>query len=569
MRSRIVLGWLAFGLVLVVCVGVGVGAYLLADYSWNGVVDYESPYVGLPLPQAANGSQMASTTVLVIVDGLGDAASRRMTGLDRLRQYGTDLTLRAPQPSLSYPNWTTLLSGAPPSVSGVTTNWFEGAVPAETLLDSAVRAGASSVVVGPEDFVELYGAKRATASFLRSYPTTFYASTELVDEAIRLIERVNPRLAIVHLPDVDNAGHRSGGDSDDYRETVGKVDIDIARLVQGVQGENTVFVIVADHGHIPSGGHGGSEKSVVEVPGVFFGPGVPMGDGNAKQEDIAPTIAVLGGMPVPTYSKGEALNLVVGGAGVPRLRPAWDQRLRFANEHAAYVMEPLGGAPAAEYAEGTHGRQVTRLMDTADAERLTFDRRERLWVGLAGLAAALLVVIAVGFASWRALVAALAGTLVYYVLYNGVYFLVHGYRWSLSAFNEETLVRSFFNGRMVEAAIAGLVAAAVAALVYPLLRDRPKGPSGMFLSRWLTLGPVTVLIILATLGVQVAWFAWAWGVMPVWTLPNLRWGFKYDLDLIQMTALGAAALLAPLVSYLVGRYHPRVRQRALESAAEE
>ena len=37
-----------------------------------------------------------------------------------------DLTLLAPQPSLSFPDWTTLLSGAPPYISGVTTNWFEG-----------------------------------------------------------------------------------------------------------------------------------------------------------------------------------------------------------------------------------------------------------------------------------------------------------------------------------------------------------------------------------------------------------------------------------------------------------
>ena len=49
------------------------------------------------------------------------------------------------------------------------------------------------------------------------------------------------------------------------------------------------------------------------------------------------------------------------------------------------------------------------------------------------------------------------------------------------------------------------------------------------------------------------------GASPVtWVLPDLKWGFKYDLDLIQATALGAAALLAPVVTYLVGRYHPRV-----------
>jgi hypothetical protein len=55
-----------------------------------------------------------------------------------------------------------------------------------------------------------------------------------------------------------------------------------------------------------------------------------------------------------------------------------------------------------------------------------------------------------------------------------------------------------------------------------------------------------------------------WGAEVVWRLPDLRWGFKYDLDLIQITALGAAALLSPLVSFLVGRYHPRVRAGSTE-----
>jgi hypothetical protein len=71
-------------------------------------------------------------------------------------------------------------------------------------------------------------------------------------------------------------------------------------------------------------------------------------------------------------------------------------------------------------------------------------------------------------------------------------------------------------------------------------------------------------MVLATLGIQVAWFYWWWGVVPVWRLPDLMWGFKYDLDLVQATAVGAVAILAPLVSYLVGRYHPRVRTISAE-----
>jgi hypothetical protein len=166
-------------------------------------------------------------------------------------------------------------------------------------------------------------------------------------------------------------------------------------------------------------------------------------------------------------------------------------------------------------------------------------------------------------ASWRAGIAALVGTAAYYGVYEFMFFGAHGYRWSLSAFNTETYVRSFMSMRLLEAGVAALVACAVAALVYPWLRARPKGPQvAKYLAGHLTLGPATILMVLATLAFQVAWYLWKWGAAVVWTLPDLQAGFKYDLDLVQMTAVGGVALLAPLVTYLIGRYHPMVQMPA-------
>jgi hypothetical protein len=126
-------------------------------------------------------------------------------------------------------------------------------------------------------------------------------------------------------------------------------------------------------------------------------------------------------------------------------------------------------------------------------------------------------------------------------------------------------VETFFNIRMAEAALAGLVAVGVAAAVYPYLRASVKGPrTAGYLGGWLALAPAVVLVIQMTLAAQVAWFVWAYGAEIVWALPDFKWAFKYDLDLIQMTALAAAAVLGPLVTYLVGRYHPKVRVSAAE-----
>ena len=107
--------------------------------------------------------------VLIIVDGLRLSESETlMSSVNTLRGYGSDMVATTPQPSLSYPTWTTILSGAPPDISGVTTNWFEGAVPVETILDVALAEGMTTVVVGPDSFDELYGADRAQGSLLRA-----------------------------------------------------------------------------------------------------------------------------------------------------------------------------------------------------------------------------------------------------------------------------------------------------------------------------------------------------------------------------------------------------------------
>jgi hypothetical protein len=170
--------------------------------------------------------------------------------------------------------------------------------------------------------------------------------------------------------------------------------------------------------------------------------------------------------------------------------------------------------------------------------------------------------------SWRALVSALAGTAAYYLVYEGLYFVVYGYRWSLSSFNSEDMLKPFLNGRMIDAIIAGVVAAVVAADIYLATRSAPKRPRGEYLPGWLALGVATVLVVQATIGLQVAWYLWYWGASVSWYIPDLAMGFKYDLDLIQLTGLGAAALLAPAVTYLVGRYHPFRSPEVAERTAD-
>lgn len=548
------LRWIRLVVVVAVCAGVAVGAYLLAGYSWDAVVEYESPYARMPMSPSAESEPTVDRTVLVIIDGLRLDASREMGTLNLLRGHGADLVLTAPQPSLSYPNWTTILSGAPPYVSGVVTNWHEGQSPVETLFDTAASAGVKTVFVGPTDFETLYGAgAKADISFMKDWSKK-YLSDVYVDEALRLAKETSPGLLIVHLPDIDEAGHSFGGASEEYATMVARVDADLGRLVNGLQDGSTDFVIVADHGHLDTGGHGGWEAEVTEVPGVFAGPGIVLGSRAGDLGDVAATVSVLTGAPVPQHSAGLPLAQVVG-----ELQPQWPalaQSDRFWREYGTVV-----GAPADSpvSAQGPVPEQVRAWALQWHAAADAAARVSRLPITGGAVLACVLVLVTILVGSRPAFIAALAGTAAYYLVYNAAFFLLHGNRWSLSSFNSEDRIGAWMNERMIEAAIALLIGAAVAAVVYPLVRHAAYGPYQIYLPGWLTLGPTTALFVLATLGIQVAWFYWWFGIEPVLGLPDLQWAFKYDLDLVQMTAVGAAAVLAPLVTYHVGRYHPKVR----------
>lgn len=557
---RAIARYLMPALPIIAAVAIAVGAYGLASRAWDGVVSYRSPYAEVPLPDAVAGPRVADRVVLVVIDGLRRDAARDMPSLTALRRYGADFRLVAPQPSLSYPNWTTILTGTNQDYHGVVTNWHEGAAPVETLFDTAERAGVPYIVVGPSDIATLFpAATRADSTFFREWSDEYLTGT-YVDAVLRATPRFERGLVFLHMPDIDEAGHDYGGDSREYARTVARVDADLRRLVEGLQDRRTTFVVVADHGHIDSGGHGGWEPDVVGVPGVMAGAGVRVAEGSAPLEDVAPTVAVLAGIPVPRHATGEVLGVALAPSAARGMAAAGRQRSAAVNAFTAVASGARDAGRASAVAGESRGEALTVMLESARRERLRSERsartgREALWIALATA----LALVAVAVASWRAALSALAGTGAYYAVYNALFFGVHGNRWSLSSFNSEDLIDAWMNQRLVEAAIAGLVGALVAGLVYPMLRRAPQGPWGRYLPGWLALGPVTVLVVQSTLAFQVAWFIGAWGITPVWALPDLRSGFKFDLDLIQLTALGAAALLAPVVTYLAGRYHPSIR----------
>jgi hypothetical protein len=180
---------------------------------------------------------------------------------------------------------------------------------------------------------------------------------------------------------------------------------------------------------------------------------------------------------------------------------------------------------------------ATSIRRHAEAARQSRLWRERLWrLPVALLVLAIPVLYLAFYPKKRDLVVPLIGAGIYFFLYNG-YFFLQGLNWSISAFNEESMIPGFMQQRVVEGAISLIIAALAVGV---LMRGKTILQTAMATVN-------TSFFVGFGLLLQVDLFYWLYGLEWNWYLPDLKWGFKYYLDLLQFFPTGLAALVAPLI----------------------
>lgn len=286
--------------------------------------------------------RLARRVFLVIVDGLRRDYSYRLPFLDGLRRQGLDLTAQSHYPSLSRPNYVSILAGVPPVASGVRTNLHFTPVLLDTLMDRARAAGlkvatATDHALLPSLFLRPVGeglgkvsispdeleidvlqddpgseaARRAPGALFR---TAFHDARYVpwpggfVEAGSALVAQ-SSELVVLLVSNVDIAGHAHGADSDEYVEATQIADWALGRVLGKVDLSEDAIVVTADHGHSDRGGHGGTEPEVLTVPLIFAGAGIASSTSveSARLIDVAPTVAALLGLPAPGHGLGKTL----------------------------------------------------------------------------------------------------------------------------------------------------------------------------------------------------------------------------------------------------------------------
>jgi hypothetical protein len=547
-------------------VALGLSARVVAHGAWNALIGYQTPF-GLHTPAARPGPPLADQVVVVLVDGLAYHASRAMPFLNELRSLGADLECRIGLPSLSLPGRSVLMTGAWQEIHGQATNFNPRPLPVEHLFLTARRRGLVTALAAGSDPQMLFSPHVDHRVVYPRLPKGESArldrlSAELLwmGETTRaLLRDKRPHLFLIDYTIADEAGHTWGAASEQYRVAAGAVDEEIRKMAGAVDLTRAVLIVTSDHGHTPTGGHGGAEQDVIQVPFVMVGGPVRPGTrGTCEQVDVAPTIAALLGVAIPASNQGRPLLdflAVAPGDRQAIVQALYEQRSRFVTHYVGFV----SGGPAADgETGGPAGRapaeaglqQLTQDAEQAKRERMTAEAGRRLLVLLAVVA----VIVATGFALRAAalappggfalaVLAGLGAAVAYFLLFRAA-----GLQYSFSAVNRDEALGRFFLTDMVLAVVSCALATAVGA---GWLTRRLGRLKLLDLAR---LSFLVTAVFCALLVLKMALAYWRHGIFLRWQMPDQFWAFGFYLDTLAVFAVGVAAPLLPIAAWAGGAF---------------
>ncbi len=226
--------------------------------------------------------------------------------------YGTPMA-----GTISGPGWSTIATGVWPDKHNVVDNNFSSPrydlYPDYLTRIEASRPARSTAVVAT-------WAPIATTVFGSAVDSRVQGGSD-VGTTAKAVETIAAGAddVFVHLDEVDGAGHSGGTNAAAYGRALAKADGELGQILAAVEarpdGEEWLVVVTADHGHTPTGGHGGSSPAEREVFVVAAGPGIEPGvRHDVKISDIAPTVLSAVGIAAdPTWK--------LDGTAVPSLKP--------------------------------------------------------------------------------------------------------------------------------------------------------------------------------------------------------------------------------------------------------
>ena len=535
--------WLLLGiLALLIIAG---SAYLWTTGLMDALFAYRSPlHNNPPTPGEATGQPMTRKVVFVLIDALREDTSRKtdvMPFLNELRGQGAWATMHSRTPSFSDPAWTALLTGAwpdindgqplnPPDISHVR------AFTQDDIFAAADRAGLRTAVSGFIWFEGMLVNSGVDAGFYTPGEDDA-ADRQVVDAALPWLTE-DYQLILIHIDQVDYAGHHEGGPLDPRWDAAAERSDELLReIVSQLDLKQDTVIVLSDHGQIDRGGHGGQDPVTLVEPFVMVGAGVRPGPyPDIQMVDVAPTVAALLGVNIPATSQGHVLSNMLDLA--PEHQADVQQALQ-AQQSQLFSAYTAAIGVSAKAPEGEDIVTATQsALDSARAGRLF---RERTWRGLAALLLAAIPAAVLFLKRGRKVAWLLGCALLYVLLFNLRYAVLDGRTYSLSSIESQTDILLFCT---LTAAIALLIAWLVTMFGSKAFRldARPAAETTL----------AFVLTTIYLLSLPILWSYTLNGAVTTWTLPDIPSMFYMFLGFISMIQGLIVAVIGLLLTGVAG-----------------
>ncbi len=244
---------------------------------------------GLPETELAPPRGAATDHVVVIsIDGLRPDAIDKYDAetIQRLMREGTySLEAQTIFPSKTLPSHTSMLTGVPPEVHGITFNSRQsdehGVVEVPTVFAVAKERGFhTAAFFSKAKFHHL--AQPGSLDYWQGPGSNIshWMATKTVPDAVRYLKHERPNLMFVHIGEPDYAGHAIGWMSFAYGWAVKRADGAVATVLEAAdeaygRGNYTV-ILTADHGGHDRD-HGSDDPRDMTIPWIAWGKGAQTG----------------------------------------------------------------------------------------------------------------------------------------------------------------------------------------------------------------------------------------------------------------------------------------------------
>ena len=536
---------------ILLLLGIAAGAYFWANAQIDSNFNYRSVLKDNPPASGESlGEPSTQRMVFVLIDALRYDTSLKtdvMPNLNHLRGIGASALMHSQPPSFSEPGWSTLLIGAWPEINdGPVFNLGYDDIPAFTqdnLFSSAHRSGWKTAVSGYYWFEKMIPQSDVDFSFYTPGEDNA-ADEEVMSAALPWLTNNDARFVLIHLDQVDYAGHHEGGpQSLNWDAAAVRADNMLGQILAELDLSKDTVVVLSDHGQIDAGGHGGQDPVCLLEPFIIAGAGVNPGQyADMQMVDVAPTLSALMGINLPASTQGEVKTAMLA------LPQSVTENLPDAVkvQQSALLMTYASAfdkqSTALKMLESTQVSDYQAVIHSLRTQKLFSDRIKRT------LPTALLLAVAVtllirqrknGSRAW------LLGGLGFLLLFNLWYAVIDQRVYSLSTIiSEEELI--------LYVAITAAVSMILVWFITSLYMKSFSGSASENGLKTLYLGFTVVFIA----GLPVLASYLINGPVVSWTLPDYLTSFLALLGLIQVLVVSALTpLLAGLTALITKLNH--------------